>query len=79
MEIEHSAAEIELPVGCRMSVEAWKAANCCSEPGERQEASIEATSILKRLAPFARSWAKSRNVVAPIGNGSSYLSDQERS
>jgi hypothetical protein len=47
--IEHSAADVELPVGCRRSVEAWKAAHCCSEPGERQEASIEATSILKRL------------------------------
>ena len=49
MAIEHSAADVELPVGCRRSVEAWKAAHCCSEPGERQEASIEATSILKRL------------------------------
>ena len=47
MAIEHSAADVELPVGCRRSVEAWKAAHCCSEPGERQEASIEATSILK--------------------------------
>ena len=49
MAIEHSAADVELPVGCRRSVETWKAAHCCSEPGERQEASIEATSILKRL------------------------------
>jgi hypothetical protein len=47
--IEHSAADIELPVGCRRSVKAWKAAHRCSEPGERQEASIETTSILKRL------------------------------
>jgi len=56
--IEHSAADVELPVGCRRSVEAWKAAHCCSEPGERQEASIEATSILKRLRAIVGEVAK---------------------
>ena len=79
MAIEHSTADVELPVGCRRSVEAWKAAHCCSQPGERQEASIEATSILKRLRSLRATVGEVAKCVAPIGDGSSYLSDQERS
>ena len=62
MAIEHSAVDVELPVGCRRSVEAWKAAHCCSEPGERQEASIEASEYTQALSLPSRDRGRSREM-----------------